>query len=56
MANKTVLKDEKSDYILLQPLKKGSKKDGSPKRVYAKGDKIKLTVAEAELYNKLKLI
>lgn len=55
MADKTVDKDKK-DYTLLRPLRRGSKKDGSTKKAYAKGDKIKLTDAEAKLYNTLNLI
>ena len=43
-------------FILKQPLRLGSNKDGSPKKVYAVGDKIRLSAKKAELYKSLKLI
>ena len=65
MADKTVkeeakkkpsFKPEKKDYTLIAPLRKGSKRNGEPKKAYKAGSKISLTAKEAKLYLKLKLI
>jgi hypothetical protein len=57
MADKAIkVKEEKSDYVLLQPLRRGSKKDGSAKKVYAKGDKISLNPNEVQVFKNQKLI
>ena len=55
MADKSI-KTEVKDYTLLKPLRRGSKKNGDPKKVYKKGDSISLTDKDAQVYLKLKLI
>lgn len=50
------VKDTRKEFTLNQPLRFGSKKDGSPKKVYKKGDKIKLDAKKEKLYKSLNLI
>lgn len=43
-------------YPLKQDLRLGSNKDGSPKKEYKKGDKVRLSDKKAKLYKSLNLI
>jgi hypothetical protein len=57
---KTKYKTKKSvaklTFILKEGIRYGSKKDGTPKKVYKKGDKIKLDAKKEKLYKSLNLI